>query len=228
LDNHGYLGGPRGRWLTIEGGCRQYVRAFQSSFRGTVHADLGVARVNRREEGVEVQLADGASHLYDKVVIAVHADQALKLLSHPTERERRLLGAWRYHKTPTVLHQDASAMPSDPRRWSSWNIRYDSSGESADRNQITYYLNRVQGLRSRRDYFVTLGGANIPDKSVLARFDYEHPVYDFRAVATQGELPRLNEGSDVLFCGSYFGYGFHEDAVRSAAEIARSLGASDF
>lgn len=229
LDNHRYLGGSRGHWLTIEGGCQQYVRSFRDSFKGHVLTACDVTSVIRGAGAVEVRTADGRVDVYDKVILATHADQALRLLANPSTRERRLLGAWTYRKTYTVLHEDASVMPPDRKLWASWNIRYGSQGGARGAETgggITYYLNRVQRLKSRKDYFVTLGGEHIPEKHVLARYHHEHPVFDFRSTATQRELPSLNGQQGTYFCGSYFGFGFHEDAIRSAVDAASLLGAS--
>lgn len=197
-------------WQTIPGGSQTYVRAMGVPVR------TGVSPRVRREDTPRV---DGEP--YDVVVIATHADQALRLLDDPTPDEQRLLGAWTYHPNRTVLHTDLSLMPPERRAWASWNFARHQPDEPAF---LSYHMNRLQGLCTHRQYLVTLNRPDpYPEGSVIAEFDYEHPAYTVESVGTQPELPGLSRAG-TFFCGSYFGYGFHEDAVRSAVAVAARLG----
>ncbi|WP_028577059.1 NAD(P)/FAD-dependent oxidoreductase [Desulfomicrobium escambiense] len=221
--NHGLLSlVDRPRWRTVSGGSCSYVRAFLRRFSGTVRLNAPVAKVLRTGEGVRVEVEGDGPQVFDEVVIAAHADQALRMLGDPSADEARLLGAWRYEENRTVLHTDVSVMPRERAAWACWNFRR-VAGE--DRNVfVTYAMNLLQGLAGDRQFLVTLNRPTPHDASqVLADLVYHHPVYTDESMATQAELDSLNGRRGTWFCGSYFGYGFHEDAVRSAHAAAESL-----
>lgn len=221
--NHGLLSlVDRPRWRTVSGGSCSYVRAFLRRFSGTVRLNSPVARVLRTDEGVRVEVEGEGPQVFDEVVIAAHADQALRMLGDPSPDEARLLGAWSYEENRTVLHTDVSVMPRERAAWACWNFRR-VAGE--DKNVfVTYSMNLLQGLAGDRQFLVTLNRPTPHDEpQVLADFVYHHPVYTRDSMATQAELASLNGRRGTWFCGSYFGYGFHEDAVRSAHEAAASL-----
>lgn len=225
--NHGLLllaGRPQ--WYTVAGGSHSYVKAFLERFPGQVLTQSPVAGVRRQADGVEVRLRDDRLLNFDKVVIAAHADQALKLLTDPSPDEQRLLGAWRYHNNDTVLHTDTSIMSPNRRMWASWNYIRDQAESGADSPVTTsYYMNRLQGLQTRHHYFVSLNEPTpIAQDQIIKRIQYTHPHYSFESLASQRELPDLNGQRHTYFCGSYFGYGFHEDAVKSAVAVGEALG----
>lgn len=224
--NHGLLSlTDRPQWQTVVGGSQSYVRAFLKSFRGQVRTGTRLHGVRREDDGAIVMHEDGGSERFDRVVIATHADEALALLRDPSDEERRLLGAWEYARNPTVLHTDVSFLPANRRAWASWNYRREAQAGSHVPLSVTYHMNRLQGLRTARQYCVTLNSQRaFAEGSVIASFPYKHPQYTFRSLATQAELPRLNGQRSTYFAGSYFGYGFHEDAVRSGAEVGRLFG----
>ena len=224
LENHGLLSfTDRPQWRTVVGGSQSYVEAFLARFQGRVVTGQPVHRVERYDEGVKLSF-DGGQQEFDAVVMACHADQALALMAEPTPLEQELLGAWQYSRNHTVLHTDLSQMPPNRRVWSSWNYVSDPEvGEDAA--SITYDMNRLQGLKTRRRYLVTLNRTHELDPSqVIADFHYRHPIYNCRSVSTQSRLPELNGKRHTYFCGSYFGYGFHEDAVRAAVDVGRRFG----
>jgi len=225
--NHGLLGiADRPQWQTVVGGSHSYVKAFRLAFAeagGVVRTGLRVRSVGR-DHGAALALDDGTLERFDGVVLAGHADQSLGLLSDPDADERRLLGPWRYQANDTVLHTDTSLLPPLKRAWASWNYLRPAKGEGPD-VAVSYHMNRLQGLSASRDYCVTLNlsGRIAPD-TVIKRFRYEHPVYTAEAVASQAELGGLNGKRDTWFAGSYFRYGFHEDAVHSANEVGKAFG----
>ena len=225
--NHGILDLGLGvQWKTIAGGSQTYVRAFLESFKGTVHTSRGAVGIERKDK-VNIYLSDGSLRAYDAVVIAAHADQALNLLKDPTDREKRLLGPWRYSKNDTVLHKDKGRMPRSMRAWTSWNYIQDEKGDAESPVSLTYYMNRLQRLRSKDKYFVSLNQSNMIQRDkVVYETVYEHPRYDFSSMNTQPDLDSLNGVNNTYFCGSYFGYGFHEDGARSAVLACEKLGVS--
>ena len=221
--NHGLLSlRNRPQWKTVVGGSFAYVKAFQQQFSGEIILNAGVKKIFREADGVRLQLGDGHTEQFDRVVIATHADQALRLLGDPSDAEQRLLSPWQYQLNHTVLHTDASLLPEQRAAWSAWNFTREVV-DDADTQPVfvTYYMNLLQGLEAQRHYCVTLNRReSFRPETVIAEFDYQHPQYSFAALATQAELPTLNGQRNSWFCGSYFGYGFHEDAVRSAVAVA--------
>ena len=227
--NHGLLRfRDRLRWRTVRRGSVQYVRAIARSLGpDRVHTGSPVRRVERGADGVRLRF-DDSSQEFDAVVLAVHADDALRLLDEPTSDERDLLGAWEYSSNDTWLHTDRSFLPRRAPARSSWNYALQDCSTDGARVTASYSLNRLQGLEEPLDYVVTLNpGRPIRAGRALARMTYRHPIYTPEAVATHGELDGLNVGRggpSTFFCGSYFGYGFHEDGLRSAVRVSEQLG----
>jgi predicted NAD/FAD-binding protein len=224
--NHGLLAlRNRPQWKTVMGGSFSYVKAFQKTFAGDIHLNTGVKKIIRNIQGVNVHFVDGHTEAFDKVVIATHADQALRLLGDPSGEEQRLLAPWEYQLNHTVLHTDASVLPEQRSAWSAWNFTREALGSEHNPVYVSYYMNLLQGFEAKQHYCVTLNRQQgfCPD-TVIAEFDYHHPQYTFASLATQAELPTLNGRNNTWFCGSYFGYGFHEDAVRSAVAVGSDFG----
>jgi predicted NAD/FAD-binding protein len=224
--NHGLLSfKDRPRWQTVRGGSQSYVRRFLETFEGDIELNCPVKKVRRTEGKPEIVFSDGRIAAFDKVVVATHADQAYRLIESPTPLEKELLSRWSYSNNHTVLHRDISFMPPVRRAWASWNYRREKGQVGSEPVSVTYYMNRLQGLRSHHDYCVTLNAKReISPSEIIKEISYTHPEYSFESVATQDRLPLLNESSDILYCGSYFGYGFHEDAIRAANELGKKFG----
>ena len=218
FSNHGLLSlFDRPKWRTVVGGSCSYVRAFLRRFRGTVRLEAPIARVLRNPTGASVEVCGEEPRIFDEVFIAAHADQALRLLADPSPDESRLLGAWRYEENRTVLHTDASILPPAPRAWACWNFRREAHEGAGV--YVSYAMNLLQGLTGETQYLVTLNRPTPHDQSkVMADFVYHHPVYTRESMQTQDALSSLNGRRNTYFCGSYFGFGFHEDAVRSSHE----------
>ncbi len=225
-ENHGLLSlEDRPQWMTVAGGSSAYVRRAMSRMEGAVHIQAPVRAVARRSDHVQVQVEGGAPERFDVAVLAAHADESLRMLADPSDAERELLGAWRYQPNRTLLHTDESLMPPSRRAWASWNYLRSRSTGSATPIAVTYHMNRLQGLNTERQYFVTLNSPRDPRPGSLIReLNYTHPLYTFASLASQARLPELNGVNRTYFCGSYFGYGFHEDAVRSGVAVARAFG----
>lgn len=224
LAHHGLLsvkGSPK--WRTVTGGSASYVARAAKNLT-SVRTGTPVRAVVRAADHARVLTPDGDSTPYAAVVIAVHPDQALRLLADPTEDEIRILGAFTYSRNPTVLHRDASLLPRSPHARASWNYRLDSCAARPENVQVSYDMNRLQRLSTTDPHVVTLNaGDRIAPSDVIARMVYEHPVYTPRSVAAQRELPRLNTPV-TAFAGAYHGWGFHEDGCRSGAAAAEALG----
>jgi predicted NAD/FAD-binding protein len=221
LAHHGALSvGGSPTWRTVVGGSRTYVDLLAKNLR-SVRAATPVTAISRTPEAVLLQ-ADGVTQAFDAVVVATHADQALRLLRDPSAAERRTLGAFGYSRNETVLHTDESILPRREAARASWNYRLPGCEPSAGPPVVTYDMNRLQRLSARRRYLVTLNSRG-DDASVLSRMTYEHPVYTPESVAAQVRLPALNDGRTV-YAGAYHGWGFHEDGCRSGVAAARALG----
>jgi len=225
FERHGLLNArDQPKWRTVDGGSKRYVDAILRPLRNEGRLRLGtpVGKIRREPGGVEV-VSEAGVESYDHIVLATHSDQALRLLSDPDRKERETLGALRYRPNRATLHTDASLLPAERRAWASWN--YHRLEAERDEATLTYYLNRLQGIDSATPILVTLNRDDaINPEKVLARMEYAHPVIDPAAVRAQGQRHEINGTRRTWFAGAYWGYGFHEDGVRSAVETSRALG----
>ncbi len=221
FENHGFLGVTTHHpWFTVDGGSKTYVDRILSAM-DPVRLPAEVVRVEETSGGVEVTIVNGEKLLFDRVILASHADESLRMLASPTADQRRLLGAFGYQKNTAVLHTDRSVMPERRAAWASWNYRVD--GAEGGRATTHYWMNALQGVSKRKDYFVSIN-ATVPSAHVLYETVYDHPVFTLEAMQAQAELPTLNTVSPdqkIFFCGSYFRHGFHEDAYGSAVDLSR-------
>ena len=224
--NHGLLSvNDRPQWRSVDGGSHSYIRRMLADLGDAVHPARAAVAVRR--EGDRVQVLDDAGRRadFDDVVLACHADQALALLERPSDAERRILGAFRYQRNRVLLHTDTALMPRRRAVWSSWNYLGTRGVDGNRAVSVSYWMNRLQALRAKRDYFVSLNPVYEPAAgAVLRELEYTHPVFDTAAMAAQPELASLQGRRRTWFCGSYHGYGFHEDALASAVRVADGLG----
>jgi predicted NAD/FAD-binding protein len=193
-----------------------------------VRLNEAVKAVVRRERGAELVTEEG-TYNFDKVILACHADEALEILAQPSKTELELLTPFKYENNYILVHTDETVMPQTQRAWASWNYRVErhesAAGEAGDYRPTTHYwMNNLQRLSGPDNYFVSLNSEHLvrPEK-ILRRLKYSHPLFDLGTFKAQPNLSRLNEGGDVYFCGSYFRYGFHEDALASAYELCEKL-----
>ncbi len=224
--NHGLLKvRDRPQWRTVTGGSREYVRRLTAPFADRIRRDCAAVRVDRRPHSVMVRDAAGHEDRFDEVVIATHGDQALRLLGDADAGERAVLGAFRYTPNRTILHSDPALMPRRRAVWSSWN--YLREGRDRDtRVSVTYWMNRLQNLDERVPLFVSLNPLRQPDPDrVHAELSYDHPQFDASALNAQHDIPFIQGRRSTWFCGSYCGYGFHEDALAAGLAVAEALGA---
>ena len=223
FSNHGMLGfRDRPRWSPVAGGSARYVDALIAPFRGRIRLNTPVRAIERSPDGVLVRAAGAEQESFDHVVIAAHSDQALAMLSDPSTHEVELLGAIPYQRNEAVLHTDSSLLPRRVPARAAWNFHL--LREPSPLSTVTYYMNHLQRLRADRDYCVTLNRTEAIDPElVIRKIEYSHPVFTAAGVAAQSRYASIGAGR-THFCGAYWGWGFHEDGVRSALRACEPFG----
>jgi predicted NAD/FAD-binding protein len=216
----------RPRWRTVTGGSQAYVAGIGQYLvrrQARLHMGTPVVSVRRGSTSVTVTTASGRQWDFDHVVLAVHGDQALAMLADADAREQEVLGAFTYRPNRVVLHRDRGLMPVRRAAWAAWN--YIAPDGPLGPQGVTYWMNRLQNFASEEPIFVTLNPPLAPAVSrVINEFTYSHPVFDSDAVRAQRHLAQLQGRGCTWFCGSYFGYGFHEDAFASGINAAALMG----
>ncbi len=208
-------------WETVSGGSREYVHRLLEPLAGRLHLNTGVESVQRTPDGVIVTDTNGRTSRFDHVVMASHADQALRVLVDASPEERHLLGPFRYSRNLAVLHSDESLMPKRRHLWASWNY----IGTEKNELCVTYWMNKLQNIPGERQYFLTLNPPRAPRAGTLLRSElYEHPLFDNKTLAAQKTLWQLQGQRNTWFCGAYFGAGFHEDGLQAGLAVAEQLG----
>ena len=229
--NHGFLGlSTQYQWLTVVNGSKSYRDLLVKPFENRIRINTPVLNVERLENGKVMVHTKAGKTEFDRVILASHADQSLAMLGNPTEQEKRMLGKFGYQKNIATLHTDESVMPKIKRVWSSWNYVIDQDKQKKDLTPYTvYYMNKLQQVSDKVNYFVSINGEDkMNPGKVLKVIEYDHPVFTVEAMKAQPDLHRLNESGPVYFCGSYFKYGFHEDALTSSVDLCkRILGTED-
>lgn len=223
--NHGFLGlNTQHQWYTLQNGSQAYREILIKPFKDRIQTSNGAVRVKRENGKVLVTTANGETQAFDKVIFACHADQALRILQDATPDEQRLLAPFKYQKNIATLHTDESTMPKTKATWSSWNYRIENRNGKLVPTTI-YWMNSLQHVSKKKNYFVSINAipGTVDEKKIVKVIDYEHPLFDVAAMQAQKELPKLNEKGPVYFCGSYFRYGFHEDAYKSAVNLCNGL-----
>ena len=226
--NHGFLGlHTQHQWWTVAGGSCEYVQRLTAPWRDRIHVADPVVRIERGKGAVRVVTRSGERRRFDRVIVATHADEALALLADPTPDERAILGAFRYQHNRATVHGDTSVMPRTRRAWASWNYEV-RRGNSGDAPATHYWMNSLQPLGDSPPVFVSVNGEErIDPRLVHQTIAYSHPLFTHEAVRAQALLPSLNlqgeESTGTFFCGSYARYGFHEDALWSAAAVSALL-----
>ena len=225
FENHGLLSiSNRPQWQVIKGGSSAYIAPLTTSFKERIRLNCPVGRIDRDAHGVVIHSPAGIER-FDKVVLACHSDQALRLLGNPDDKEREILGALPYADNEVVLHTDTRLLPTRKRAWASWNYRLGGAGHT--QAAVTYDMNILQGIQSDTTFCVSLNqSAGISPSKVLARFTYAHPQFSLAAVAAQQRWAEIDGEQHTHYCGAYWANGFHEDGVVSALRVAASFGES--
>ena len=224
MENHKLLNFiDRPRWRTVSGGSREYVNRIAACLGQNIHLSTEVVGLCRAKGGVLLSVKGQGEVLFDKVVMAAHADQSLRLISDAGQGERNILSAFRFQPNLAVLHSDPRLMPQRKSAWASWNYM----GYDAAQNELclTYWMNRLQSIDATCPLFETLNPVLPPsDNLVHGSYTYRHPIFDAAAIAAQPELASIQGRDHLFFAGAWTGYGFHEDGLKSAVAIAKSLG----
>lgn len=224
--NHGFLGlNTQHQWYTLHNGSQAYREILIKPFKDKIQVNNAAVSVKRLANGkAQVTTANGQQQEFDKVIFASHANETLKMLYEPTADEQRLLSVFHYEKNKATVHSDESVMPKNRRTWSSWNYRIEERNGKQVPTTI-YWMNQLQGVSEKKNYFVSINAipGSVAQEKLIKEIDYEHPLFDVAAIRAQDELYKLNESGPLYFCGSYFKYGFHEDAYKSAVELCRTI-----
>jgi predicted NAD/FAD-binding protein len=222
--NHGLLGfNTQHPWRTPSGGSRRYRDKIVALLPKSFITNRNVNRVKRLSNKVLVSDVSGNSQEFDYVIIATHADEALHMIESPSVEECKLLSPFKYQSNLASLHTDEAVMPQKKITWSSWNYRTDKNGNTS----TIYWMNKLQNVSKLRNYFVSINDPDsINQNHILKQIKYTHPVFTVEALQAQKQLNLLNQKGPIYFCGSYFKYGFHEDALNSALEVSKILGAT--
>ena len=208
-------------WRTVVGGSKNYIEKLTANYSDKLRLAQGVRWVKRHNKSVEICDVAGKISKFDKLIFATHADQALSLLSDSDPLEKSLLGAFRYTNNLILLHSDKKLMPKRQQVWSSWNFL----GSSESGVNVTYWMNSLQSIDKQFPIFVSVNPHITPNQSLTHNtIDYRHPLFDYSAWQAQKRLWQLQNHRNTWYCGSYFGYGFHEDALQSGLAVAEELG----
>ena len=224
FQNHGLFNlKNRPQWYTIKNRSRTYVKKILETISGEYYKNYRINKISRLSNGVKVYYGGNNEFFdYDKVVIATHADEALSLITDPTPEEKSILANFKYKSNIAILHTDDSLMPKNKKAWSSWNSSVNK--ENTSETSITYWLNLLQNLKTNKNIFLSLNPfLKIDPKKIISKVKFTHPYYDKEALENQNRLKNIQNKKNLLFCGSYFGYGFHEDGIKSSLEMIKSF-----
>ena len=225
FENHGFLQIlDRPKWWVIKGGSKQYVKKIISGFEKDIRLSTSVHTILRKEKSVIIKFgSDNQEEQFDAVVLASHSDQALKLLQHPTEKEKEILSLLPYQRNDAVLHYDHSILPKRTLAWSSWNYFLD--GNTNDPVALTYNMNILQSLKSSKTFCVTLNKLEMINKNkIIKNLSYEHPLFTTDGVNAQKRKREISGQNNTYYCGAYWHNGFHEDGVVSALDVCSQFG----
>ena len=224
FQNHGLFNlKNRPQWYTIKNRSRTYVKKILETISGEYYKNYRINKISRLSNGVKVYYGGNNEFFdYDKVVIATHADEALSLITDPTPEEKSILANFKYKNNIAIIHTDESLMPKNKKAWSSWNSSVNK--ENTSETSITYWLNLLQNLKTNKNIFLSLNPfLKIDQKKIISKVKFTHPYYDKEALENQNRLKNIQNKKNLLFCGSYFGYGFHEDGIKSSLEMIKSF-----
>jgi len=224
FQNHGLFKlKNRPQWYTVSNRSRAYVNKILSKVSGEYFKNYNINLIKRLSSSVQIYYGERNEFFeYDKVVIATHADEALSLIDNPLEEEKEILSNFNYRENLAVIHTDDEVMPKNKNVWSSWNssVNY----KNIEINSLTYWLNLLQNLKCEQNIFLTLNPIKkISEKKILKKVKFTHPYFDEKSLDNQKKLYILQNKKNILFCGSYFGYGFHEDGIKSSINMLKYL-----
>ena len=222
--NHGLFKiKDRPQWFTVANRSKTYVDKIISQISGEHFKNYNINKVVRNNFGAKIFYGEENEFFdYDKVVIATHADEALKIIDNPTSDEELILKNFKYRGNTAVIHFDESIMPKNKNAWCSWNSSM--SADNIEKTSVTYWLNQLQNLKIGKNIFLTINPfREIPANKIFKKVMFTHPYFDADALSNQSNLQEIQNKKNILFCGSYFGYGFHEDGIKSSIEMLKML-----
>ena len=224
FQNHGLFKlKNRPQWYTVKNRSRTYVNKILSKISGEYYKNYKINKIKRETNSIKIYYGDHSEFFdYEKIVLAIHADDALSLIDNPLKGENEILSNFNYKKNIAILHTDENAMPKNKKVWSSWNSNIDP--KDTKNNSVTYWLNLLQNLNINKNIFLTLNPfIKIDEKKIIKKIDFTHPYYNQETLENQKKLNLIQNKKNILFCGSYFGYGFHEDGIKSSLEMVKHI-----
>ena len=222
--NHGLFKlKDRPQWYTVTNRSKTYVDKILSKVSGEYFKNYEINKIIRDNNGVKVYYgSENEFFNYDKVVLASHADESLKIISDITNKEREILSNFKYKPNIAVIHSDENLMPLNKNAWCSWNSSLNP--DNKEQSSVTYWLNQLQNLKTDKNIFLTINPfVEIASDKIYHKIDFTHPYYDEKALQNQSNLKTIQNKNNTLFAGSYFGYGFHEDGIKSSIEMLKTL-----
>jgi predicted NAD/FAD-binding protein len=222
--NHGLFKlKDRPQWYTVTNRSKTYVDKILSKVSGEYFKNYEINKIIRNNNGVKVYYgSENEFFNYDKVVLASHADESLKIISDITNKEREILSNFKYKPNKAVIHSDDNLMPVNKKAWCSWNSSLNP--DNKEQSSVTYWLNQLQNLKTDKNIFLTINPfVEIDSDKIYHKIDFTHPYYDEKALQNQSNLKTIQNTNNTLFAGSYFGYGFHEDGIKSSIEMLKTL-----
>ena len=213
----------RPQWYTVGNRSKTYVDKIVGQISGEHFKNYNISKVIRNDFGVKIYYGGENEFFdYDKVVIATHADEALNIIENPTLEEAMILKNFKYRENTAIIHFDDSIMPKNKKAWCSWNSSM--SKDNIEKTSVTYWLNQLQNLKIDKDIFLTINPfREIPEEKIFKKVKFTHPYYDSDALSNQNNLNKIQNRKNILFCGSYFGYGFHEDGIKSSIDMLKTF-----
>ena len=224
FQNHGLFKiKDRPQWYTVSNRSKTYVDKILKQISGEYFKNYKINGIKRHLNGAQVYYGNENEFFsYDKVIIATHADEALKLIEKPTEEERTILSNFKYKENIAYIHFDENIMPKNKKNWCSWNSSVDEL--NVNNNSVTYWLNLLQNLKEEKNIFLTLNPyQKINEEKIFKKVKFTHQYYDQSTLINQKNLSKIQNRESILFCGSYFGYGFHEDGIKSSLNMLKYL-----
>ncbi|MBS29796.1 MAG: FAD-dependent oxidoreductase [Candidatus Marinimicrobia bacterium] len=222
FDNHGLLKiTNRPQWWVIKNGSKQYVKKILDDFNGTIHLNTTINELKRESNKVYIKI-NNDTKIFDAVVLATHSDQSLSIIKDLSDNEKNVLGKIKYQKNIALIHTDTSILPKRKKAWSSWNYLLDKNDNKVI---LTYNMNILQSLKSKKTYCVTLNNTDmINENKIIKKITYHHPLFTKESVYAQSQKNLICGANNTYFCGAYWGNGFHEDGVNSALDVCKKFG----
>jgi predicted NAD/FAD-binding protein len=226
--NHGLLSVNNSpQWYTVSSGSREYTSRLIDKIKGTTQFTCGAKNIKRDGEHVYVTDVHDKTEMYDQVIMACHANEALVMIENPMADETEILGGFQYQDNHIIVHSDESFMPKTKRCWASWVYLSEGREDKNDAVSLTYWMNNLQDLDRDRPIFVTLNPGRRPDENkIMDEHVFSHPIFDLGAIKSQDRIDEIQGKNNIWFCGAYQRYGFHEDGLLSAVNVAKAMGVS--